>query len=84
MSFLKNKFDNCDVIYTVFDFPSTYPNQVDNKICIKQISYLNCQHILLNSILTIYMICNNFRKFSKIPSNIYVDSNVIISGVVLF
>lgn len=30
------------------------------------------------------MICNNFRKFSKIPSNIYVDSNVIISGVVLF
>lgn len=44
MSFLKNKFDNCDVIYTVF--PSTYPNQVDNKICIKQISYLNCQHIL--------------------------------------
>lgn len=30
------------------------------------------------------MICNNFRKISKIPSNIYVDSNVIISGVVLF
>lgn len=30
------------------------------------------------------MICNNFRKFSKIFLNIYVDLNVIILGVVFF
>lgn len=30
------------------------------------------------------MICNNFRKISKIFLNIYVDLNVIILGVVFF
>lgn len=37
MSFLKNKFDNCNVIYTIYP----YPNQISNKICTKTISYVN-------------------------------------------